>query len=82
VIAGGVLVPAPFARGFVPTPVAMPASRHSQANAGIPEPVLDLTGPVDVVVQPAPPRGLAVPRALFGLCADLGPAPSAEEIDD
>ena len=46
------------------------------------EPVHDLTGSVDVVVQPAPPRALAAPRALFGLCADLGPAPSAEEIDD
>jgi hypothetical protein len=46
------------------------------------EPVNDLTGSVEVVVQQAQPRPLAAPRALFGLCADLGTAPSAEEIDD
>ena len=46
------------------------------------EPVHDLTGPVDVVVSPAK---RSVPRSarhgLLGLCADLGSAPSAAEID-
>ncbi|HVX94580.1 MAG TPA: hypothetical protein VHK47_06685 [Polyangia bacterium] len=47
------------------------------------EPVNDLVGPVEVVVQgaarSAPPEA---PRALFGMCADLGPAPAADEIDE
>jgi len=47
------------------------------------EPVNDLTGPVDVVVQEAARSELSsAARTLVGLCADLGPAPSDEEIDD
>ena len=47
------------------------------------EPVNDLTGPVDVVVQEAEPSEPSTARrTLVGLCADLGPAPSAEEIDE
>jgi hypothetical protein len=47
------------------------------------EPVTDLTGPVDVVVQEvAPSESSAATRSPLGLCADLGPAPSAEEIDE
>lgn len=47
------------------------------------EPVNDLTGPVDVVVQEAVrPELSSAPRTLVGLCADLGPAPSPEGIDD
>lgn len=47
------------------------------------EPVNDLTGPVDVVVQEAEaPAPTTIPRGFIGLCADLGPAPSAEEIDE
>jgi hypothetical protein len=47
------------------------------------EPVNDLTGPVDVVVQEAErPAPATTARGFIGLCADLGPAPSAEEIDD
>ena len=46
------------------------------------EPVTDLTGPVDVVVQEAAPASSSVTHPLVGLCADLGPAPSAEDIDE
>jgi hypothetical protein len=47
------------------------------------EPLNDLSGRVDVVVQEAePPAAATAPRSLIGLCADLGPAPSAEEIDE
>jgi hypothetical protein len=47
------------------------------------EPVNNLTGPVDVVVQEAEPLAVtAKARGIIGLCADLGPAPSAEEIDE
>jgi hypothetical protein len=45
------------------------------------EPVTEMTGPVEVVLRPAPTNGPAR-RSVLGLCADLGPAPSAEEIDD
>jgi len=46
------------------------------------EPVNDLTGPVDVVVQAAErPAATTTARGFIGLCGDLGPAPSAEEID-
>jgi hypothetical protein len=47
------------------------------------EPVTDLTGPVDVVVQEAASAMPSpAPHPLIGLCADLGPAPSAEDIDE
>jgi hypothetical protein len=47
------------------------------------EPVNDLAGLVDVVVQEAaPPAAPTTSRSFIGLCADLGPAPSAEEIDE
>jgi hypothetical protein len=47
------------------------------------EPVNDLTGPVDVVVQKAEQSaGTTTARGFIGLCGDLGPAPSAEEIDE
>jgi hypothetical protein len=47
------------------------------------EPVNNLTGPVDVVVQEAESRTVTTKaRGIIGLCADLGPAPSAEEIDE
>lgn len=47
------------------------------------EPVNDLTGPVDVVVQEAErPAVTTTPRGFIGLCADLGTAPTAEDIDD
>ena len=46
------------------------------------EPVTDLTGPVDVVVQEVTPASSFVTHPLFGLCADLGPAPSADDIDE
>jgi hypothetical protein len=47
------------------------------------EPVNNLTGPVDVVVQEAePPEVTMNGRGIIGLCADLGPGPSAEEIDE
>ncbi len=47
------------------------------------EPVNDLTGPVDVVVQEAErPAPANASRGFIGLCADLGPAPSADEIDE
>lgn len=46
------------------------------------EPVNDLTGSVEVVVRAAEvPASSAPPQALFGLCADLGRAPSAADID-
>ena len=48
------------------------------------EPLNDLTGLVDAVVQEAEPPAAATspPRSFIGLCVDLGPAPSAEEIDE
>ena len=46
------------------------------------EPVNDLVGAVEVTVRPAPSPADGAPRALIGLCADLGRAPSAAEIDD
>jgi hypothetical protein len=47
------------------------------------EPVDNLTGPVDVVIQAAEPSAApAVSRGFIGLCADLGSAPSADEIDE
>ena len=47
------------------------------------EPVDNMTGPIDVVVQKAESPAVAlVSRSFIGLCADLGPAPSAEEIDE
>lgn len=47
------------------------------------EPVNDLTGPVEVVVQaPESPGPAAGTRGIVGLCADLGTAPSSQEIDD
>jgi hypothetical protein len=47
------------------------------------EPVDNLTGPVDVVIQEAEPSAApALSRGFIGLCADLGPAPSADEIDE
>jgi hypothetical protein len=47
------------------------------------EPLNNLTGLVDVVVQEAErPAAATTPRSFIGLCADLGPAPSAEEIDE
>lgn len=46
------------------------------------EPVHGLTGPIEVVVRPAGlPAPSAPSRPLIGLCADLGSAPSAAEID-
>ena len=46
------------------------------------EPVNDLTGPVDVVVQEAErPTATTTARGFIGLCADLGSAPAAEDID-
>lgn len=46
------------------------------------EPVNDLTGPVEVTVRPATlPLPNAPQRGLIGLCADLGRAPSAAEVD-
>jgi len=45
------------------------------------EPVTEMTGPVEVVLRPVPANS-AARRSILGLCADLGPAPSAEEIDD
>lgn len=48
------------------------------------EPVNDFTGPIEVVVRPAglpEPNAAARQRQLIGLCADLGSAPSAAEID-
>jgi hypothetical protein len=45
--------------------------------------VNNLTGPVDVVVQEAErPAHSSATRTLVGSCADLGPAPSVEEIDE
>jgi hypothetical protein len=45
------------------------------------EPVTDFAGPVEVLVQEVQtPSG--PPRGFIGLCTDLGPAPSAEEIDE
>jgi hypothetical protein len=45
--------------------------------------VNDLTGPVDVVVQQVEhPEPTPTSRGFIGLCADLGPAASAEEIDE
>lgn len=47
------------------------------------EPVNDLTGPVDVFVQEAErPAATTTARGFIGLCADLGTAPSAEDIDE
>jgi hypothetical protein len=47
------------------------------------EPVNNPTGRVDVVVQEAAaPAATTMPRSFLGLCEDLGPAPSAEEIDE
>ena len=48
----------------------------------IDQPVNHLSGPVDVVVQEAG-RSAATntARGFIGLCADLGPAPAAEDID-
>jgi hypothetical protein len=47
------------------------------------EPVNNLTGTVDVVVQEVEAAAAtAIPRGFIGLCADLGPAPSAEEMDE
>jgi hypothetical protein len=46
------------------------------------EPVDNMTGPVDVVVQKAEAPATTISRGFIGLCADLGPAPSAEEIDE
>jgi hypothetical protein len=46
------------------------------------EPVDFPAGPVDVVVQAAEVAAPSAGRELIGLCADLGPAPSAEEIDE
>ena len=44
------------------------------------EPVADMIGPVEVVLRPVSASGLTR-RSILGLCADLGPAPSAEDID-
>jgi hypothetical protein len=47
------------------------------------EPVNNLTGPVDVVVQEADATAATtMTRGFIGLCVDLGPAPSAEGIDE
>jgi len=47
------------------------------------EPVNDLTGAVDLLVQEAArPESLGPTHPLIGLCADLGAAPSAEDIDE
>ena len=45
------------------------------------EPVNDLAGAVEVIVRPAEHPAPGASRGLIGLCADLGRAPSADEID-
>ncbi len=45
--------------------------------------VTDMNGPVEVVLRALPSSGRpANSRSVLGLCADLGKAPSAAEIDD
>ena len=48
------------------------------------EPVNDLTGAVEIVVRSAAdlPAGVGASSGFIGLCADLGGAPSAEDIDE
>jgi hypothetical protein len=47
------------------------------------QPVNDITGPVDVILQEAlGPERTGASRTVFGLCGDLGLAPSANEIDE
>jgi hypothetical protein len=46
------------------------------------EPVDVVAGPVEVVLQEAAPLEPLSARSFVGLCADLGRAPSAEEIDE
>jgi hypothetical protein len=48
------------------------------------EAVTELTGAVEVVLRPVPAPSAVSPagRSILGLCADLGKAPSAEEIDE
>jgi hypothetical protein len=47
------------------------------------QPVHDLRGPVDVVVQSVQQEvSPTTTQGLIGMCADLGQAPSAEEMDD
>ena len=45
------------------------------------EPVADMIGAVEVVLR-AVPAGEPLRRSILGLCADLGPAPSADDIDE
>jgi hypothetical protein len=52
-------------------------SRHVELD----EPVTELSGSVEVVLRAAPANG-PNRRSILGLCADLGPVASAEEIDD
>jgi hypothetical protein len=53
-----------------------------QSRGLLEEPEHGLTGPIEVVVRPAVLPASSVPaRQLIGLCADLGSAPSAAEID-
>jgi hypothetical protein len=47
------------------------------------EPVNDFTGPVEVVVRAAEQSSLtAQTHEFIGACADLGHAPSSEDIDE
>jgi hypothetical protein len=47
------------------------------------QPVNDMAGVVDVVLQEAiGPEPSGASRTVVGLCADLGPAPPAHEIDE
>ncbi len=48
------------------------------------EPVTELSGAVEVVLRAVAPVSTvgAARRSILGLCADLGKAPSAEEIDE
>ena len=46
------------------------------------EPVDNLTGAVEIVVRSAELSGDRSGIALIGLCADLGRAPSSEQIDE
>jgi hypothetical protein len=45
------------------------------------EPVADMLGPVEVLLR-AMPAGEPQRRSILGLCADLGPWPSAEDVDE
>ena len=46
------------------------------------EPVVDLVGPLEIVLRPAPSSKASATRSILGLGAPLGRAPSAEEIDE